>query len=153
MKSPARQPWERSLIDRKAGELRAVFARAGVDLAYVFGSLARGREADRKAISDLDIAVVFSSSTPEQKQKEEWYRLRADLEHVFGREDFDLVVANAAPAALRFRIMRDRDLIYCDSQADLVRFEAEARRDWNDMQYFRQIRRRALEDRYGVSED
>ncbi len=145
-------PWERSELDRRAAELEAAFREAGASLAYVFGSMARGREADRKAISDLDIAVVFPPGTPRSAMREAWYSLRAALERVFGREDFDLVIANDASAALRYRIIRDRDLIFAAGEEQLARFESEARRDWLDLGYFRSIQRKALERRYGGEE-
>lgn len=142
-------PWQRSDLDAHASRLDEAFRQAGASLAYVFGSLARGREADRKAISDLDIAVVFPPETPRETMRRAWYELRAALERIFGREDFDLVIANEASAALRYRIIRDRDLIYSAGEDELARFESQARRDWLDMAYFRAIQRKALEQRYG----
>ena len=144
-------PWQRSDLDARAPEVEEAFRSSGVSLAYVFGSLARGREADRKAISDLDIAVVFPPQTGREAMRRAWYGLRAALERIFGREDFDLVIANEASAALRYRIIRDRDLIYWAGAGELARFESQARRDWLDMAYFRAIQRRALEQRYGGS--
>ncbi len=143
--------WKRGILDERQADLESAFQSCGVCLAYVFGSLARGREAEAKAISDLDIAVVFPDSLSKKQITESWYRLRAALEIVFGREDFDLVIANGAPAALRFRIIRSRDIIYCADEAVLICFEAQARREWQDMQYFRHIQRQSLERRYETS--
>ncbi len=144
--------WSRDMLDDYTNELDRTFRDCGVSLAYVFGSMARGREADRKAISDMDIAVVFPESMPRSEMKDAWYRLRDALEHVFCREDFDLVVANDASAALRYRIIRDRDLIYCSSEQELALFECKARREWHDMSHFRKMQRRSLEAHYGVDD-
>lgn len=152
--TPRRLPeWRRNVLDERAEELARIFQDAGVELVYVFGSLARGREKDRKAISDLDLAVVFPDNLDSGERRSRWYDLREALEQLFVREDFDLVIANEATSALKFQIIKDRDLLWSSSDAALAKFESAARRDWNDMQYFRTLQRQALERRYGIGAD
>ena len=71
---PTRERWRRDVLDQKRDALAAAFARHGVIAAYVFGSLARGRDPGRVTDgSDLDLAILLPWSLSEE---ERWHRAR-----------------------------------------------------------------------------
>lgn len=97
--------------------LRDYFARVEqVSLAYLFGSRASGEVGP---LSDFDFGVLVASPTAELR-----YRLSRDLSRVLDAERVDLVFLNQAPVELAYAIIAQGQLLYQQSLAARVEFEA-----------------------------
>lgn len=118
---------------------RVLDARADVQLAYVFGSLARG---EARPSSDLDLGVVFRF-VPAPRELD---RLTTDLEVAAGRR-VDLVVLNEAPPLLTHEAIRGGRLIVCRDEDERVRFQTRATTRYLDTRYLRQVQHRYLRER------
>ena len=69
-----------------------------IDLAYIFGSHAAGKEGP---ISDYDIAVLYSKPIQSALR----YKLTHELNKVLKTDQIDLVVLNNAPIELRYTVI------------------------------------------------
>lgn len=88
--------------------------------AYLFGSHAAGRFHRE---SDVDIAVLLDRSRlPSRRERADFATgLNADLVHVLGRNEVDLVVLNDVPPELGRAVVQKGVRVYCaDSEADHV---------------------------------
>lgn len=68
--------------------VRAELAQAGVSLAYLFGSVAQGRE---RPDSDLDVAVLFADDVPRERYGDLRVHLLTELVGLTHTDDVDLV--------------------------------------------------------------
>jgi len=87
-----------------------------VDFIILFGSAATGHT---HAMSDLDIGVFVSS--PEER----WAHIFNDLLGLFDSEagqKTDVTLLNSAPLSLRFRVVRDGELLYVKDEERWLRF-------------------------------
>ncbi len=88
-----------------------------IDLAYIFGSRAAGKEGP---ISDYDIAVLFSEPyTPGQR-----YELAHKLKKKLMTDQVDLVVLNNAPIELRYAVIASGIVAYETNAETRVEYEA-----------------------------
>ncbi len=123
----------------------AQYARETPDVlaAWLFGSRAEGAGT---RISDLDVALLLDAA-PGTDLFERRLSLRADLAQRLRTDALDVVVLNDAPIGLRFPILRRGRLLFCRDELARVRFEADARSRWFDMEPFRRTLARGLERR------
>ena len=95
------------VIDQK---LRRYFAGRGTDddlvAAYLFGSVARGRDHAR---SDVDVAVLYRSDPPATFDSLP-LRLEGEIERFLGRRT-EVICLNMAPVDLCVRVLRDGVLL------------------------------------------
>jgi predicted nucleotidyltransferase len=94
-----------------------------VQLAVLFGSVARGENRDR---SDVDLGVWLEPDTLDQRVEVE-----AELGRAAGRP-VDVIVLNQAPPLLRFEIARDGVLLLERREGMWTDFKARAMIDWWD---------------------
>ncbi len=123
----------------------AEYAREAPDVlaAWLFGSRAEGAGT---RISDLDVAFLLDAA-PGSDLFERRLSLRADLAQRLRTDALAVVVLNDAPVGLRFSILRRGRLLFCRDELARVRFEADARSRWFDMEPFRRTLARGLERR------
>ena len=88
-----------------------------IDLAYIFGSHAAGKEGP---ISDYDIAVLFSDS----HQSVHRYELTHELSTVLKTDQVDLIVLNNAPIELRYAVIASGIVVYEANVKTRVEYEA-----------------------------
>lgn len=93
-----------------------------VAAAYLFGSLAEGRESPQ---SDLDIAILLDGQ-PDSEQM--WKRRLAlwDALEQFTDRKVDLVILNQAPPLLQNQVLRHGCLFYEGNRARRIEFEVRA---------------------------
>ncbi len=127
------EPLPPDIIERIT-QLKPVFEREGVRLAYLFGSLASGRPAQ-----DVDLAVLPRDSNLGQ--------LRRMIAEALGTERVDLVNLKVASPVLRFEVISTGRLIYkSDDQAEND-FEMAALREYRDTAYLRARQSETLQER------
>jgi predicted nucleotidyltransferase len=109
------------LLPRLQSAAADVFAREGVQFAYLFGSQARGQAREG---SDVDIAVHFSDDVPPAEYLSRSFILAGRLAHRARVGPIEgLVVLNEAPLRLVGRILRDRVVLYTQNEPARVAFE------------------------------
>jgi predicted nucleotidyltransferase len=129
-------------------ELDEVFERHGVMLAYLYGSQARG---DAGPLSDVDVAVYFRPGVPENVRFGRVLNLVGELGSVFRRNDVYVVDLAVAPPLLRHRVYYDGQVLYCADDAERVRFETAALRDYVDTEPLRRIKHKYILQHFGAS--
>jgi predicted nucleotidyltransferase len=116
--------------------LNETFESHGVILAYLYGSQARG---EAGPLSDVDVAVLFSPNVPERERFSRVLHLIGELGSVFHRNDVYVVDLAEASPLLRHRVYYYGRLLYCADDAERVRFETKALRDYVDTGPLRRI--------------
>ena len=109
--------------DQIEGKVRGYLAlKREVLCAYLFGSLASGRE---KASSDVDIAVLFSPGIDSERYTPIRLSMINELSRILDRE-IDVAVLNGASSFLKFQVIKYGSRIYeKEGRADRG-FEARA---------------------------
>jgi predicted nucleotidyltransferase len=121
-------------MEQAVEKLVPLFEQEGVLLAYVFGSLAKGRNAH-----DVDIAILIREKPA--------YILRGKIWECLGTERVDLVDLAKAPPLLRFEIVRSGRCLYARDKDVLNRFEMETIHLYRDTAYLRKSQRDVLKGR------
>ena len=124
------------LID---GVRATLAARSDVRTAYVFGSVATGRDGRN---SDLDVAVVFATR-PSPRDLD---ALSEELEHAAGRR-VDLVDLATAPPVLAHQVISTGTCIVCRDPAERGEFEARTVLRYLDTAHLRRIQESYLRER------
>ncbi len=127
--------------------LDKAFERHGVVLAYLYGSQARG---DAGPLSDVDVAVLFGPNVPERERFNRVLHLIGEFGSVFHRNDVYVVDLAEAPPLLRHRVYYYGRLLYCADDAERVRFETKALRDYVDTKPLRRIQHKYVLQHFGL---
>ncbi|MCS3857761.1 hypothetical protein GGP89_001135 [Salinibacter ruber] len=123
--------------------LRNVFTdHPAVRAAYLFGSVAAGRERDR---SDLDLGIVVDSDRWEPTDDK--VPLITDCMEAAGRDWIDLVVLNGAPLVLQFEAVRPNAPLYGADDFDHGAFISKVVRMYWDFEPHLRRQRKALKER------
>jgi hypothetical protein len=130
------------ITDGHEAELKEIFIKHGVVLAYLFGSQAAGRITP---LSDVDLAVLFPTSVAPQERFRRQLDLIGDCGHLFGRNDVDVVVLNEAPPLLAFEVVSKGKRLYEDPAArPAAAFRLYAFNRYVDTAPLRRLRHRNL---------
>jgi hypothetical protein len=114
-------------------ELHALFASRAVVLAYVFGSVAQGRE---RPDSDLDIAVLLPRDVPANDYFQIELELNTEIVGCTHIDDVDVVILNRAPPLLAYEVIAGGRLIF-GRHEDRVVYEVRAITEFIDTQPIR----------------
>lgn len=125
--------------------VKELFRKQNICLAYLFGSQAHDRTT---ALSDVDIAVLFSSTISPKTYSDRQVELITQFMSILSRNDIDVVVLNAAPPLLCYKAIEVGQIILCSSEKERVHFEVSALRDYLDTKNLREVQNRILERRY-----
>lgn len=106
-----------------------VLAKYPVDIAYLYGSVARRRPLPS---SDVDIALVLTESPAPYAQLKLELDIQAALEDACGLSGLDVRAINHAPLTARGRIVQEGVLLYERDKDRRVAFEALTRRKYFD---------------------
>ena len=108
---------QQELIKKLHSFFSATKTRACIDLAYIFGSRADGKEGP---ISDYDIAVLYAKPhAPDLR-----YELAHKLKKKLMTDQVDLVVLNDAPIELRYAVIASGIVVYEVNVETRVEYEA-----------------------------
>ena len=128
-----------AIVDRAA--MTAYWARQpDVVVAYLFGSVARGR-ADR--LSDVDVAVLLDEYLEGERAVEARLRFTGDLANCSERE-IQVVLLNRAPPLLAYQVVENGILLYERSRTERIAFEVQTRRVYFDWKPWSDFHTRAL---------
>jgi len=111
-------------LDRLKCAAAAVLDGTPVRFAYLYGSVARG---DAHPGSDVDIAVMFERSVPEEERLRHELALGLAFDARLGGERADVRDLAAMPLILRGRVVTEGALLFSRDEAGRVAFEVAAR--------------------------
>ena len=97
--------------------------------AYLFGSLSKGKETE---LSDVDVAIYINQN---KLPPSSIFGYKADMISELEKNldyDIDLVILNDASLLLSFNIIKNGELIFCNSEKEKVNFHFETQRDYLD---------------------
>jgi len=109
-----------------------------VELAYLFGSAARG---ETGKLSDVDVAVYLDESLSNDERFKLQLRLMGELSSALKTNKVDLIVMNDAPPTLNYEIIRFKP-IYVKDMPRKVEVEHAITSRYLDRRYYE---KRALE--------
>jgi predicted nucleotidyltransferase len=121
------------------GAVRYLENQPEVLFAYLFGGLAAGRGGP---LSDIDLAVYLKEGRRASKVK---IRLLNNLIDLLRTEEIDLVILNAAPLPLAYRILKSKRILMDRDPFLRHRYESLIIREYLD---FSVAESRILERRY-----
>jgi len=78
-------------------------AHSCVELAYLFGSMARG---GRGKLSDVDVGVYLNDALIKEERDEEMLNILSGIVSLLKTDKVDLVVMNDAPVSLNYEIIK-----------------------------------------------
>ena len=103
-----------------------------VKLAYLFGSVAEGKEGK---LSDVDIAVFLDESLSKKERFDLQLKLISGLTSILKTDRIDLIVMNDAPLLLKYNIIKHGKILK-DSIETRVKVESRILSDYLDMKYY-----------------
>jgi len=117
----------------KKSELRKMFEQdEDVETAYVFGSVATGKDTNR---SDIDIAVYLRESFESEKVFDKRISILNNLTKMLG-EETDLVILNSAPSLLKYNVISEGEIIYSSSKTRKAEIESKILREYLDRSFY-----------------
>jgi predicted nucleotidyltransferase len=114
--------------------LSRVLANHRVEIAYLFGSQARG---EAGPLSDADIAVLFEEGADAQTRFRAKVMLTSELPSLLGSTRVDVVDLAEAPPALAFQIIKDGKVIWNIHEDRRVEFESRTMVRYYDTAHMR----------------
>lgn len=122
-------------------KLLPVFESYGVTCCYLFGSRA-GENYYQD--SDLDLAVVFDSYSPEKHNLDLEMELQYTLSKILAPLEVDLLFLQKAPIYLKFTVIKNGKIIYSSNEDFRTDFEEMTIRDYLDFKpvlemYYREM--------------
>jgi len=103
-----------------------------VKLAYLFGSVAEGKEGK---LSDVDLAVFLDESLSKKEILNLQLKVISELTSILKTDKVDLTVMNNAPLLLKYNIIKHGKILKQDIEIK-IRVESEILSDYLDMKYF-----------------
>ena len=93
-----------------------------IEIAYIFGSIARGTES---ALSDIDIAILIDDQQINEDKFRYGYKaeILADLMKILKTNNVDLAILNEANTLLRHRVLYHGKLIYSKNEKKRIEFQ------------------------------
>jgi predicted nucleotidyltransferase len=135
----------------KLSAVKNVFQKNKVALAFIFGSVAKGKTS---RLSDLDFAVVLDKSVPLR----EYHQVRLSLADQLGRiiksKPLDVAILNNASPLLAQLVITQGKLIFCQDENLRVAFQRKTLKNFDDAfylrkTYYRYLARRVAENKLG----
>jgi predicted nucleotidyltransferase len=117
------------ILDRLRGVMPSVLAEYPVNVAYVFGSVARRTV---MPFSDVDVALVLSVALPPYECLTLELRIGAAIEDASGLTGLDVRAINDAPLMVRGKVVQEGIRVYERDHAQRVAFEVRTRKRYFD---------------------
>lgn len=123
-------------IKKNKNKLDIIFKENNVVLAYVYGSVAKGKE---NSLSDIDVAVLF----PEKVKKSDYLDLRIKIAGKIDRAlkiyKTEVICLNQAPPFLRHEAVYSGINICCADNNIKRDFEFKTLQEYEDFKYYLSI--------------
>ena len=124
--------------ERVRSAVARVLPGQGVELAYLFGSRARG---DARPGSDVDLAVLLDARVASGGVADKSSLLARHLDlaarlHDAGAGEVDLVLLDDAPLPLRGRVAREGVVLWARDQGVRAEWESRTSREFFDFEIF-----------------
>lgn len=117
-------------VEDQVGEL--IRREEQVELAYLFGSRARGKGGK---LSDVDVAVYLDESLSSSERFKLRLRLMSEMSSLLRTDKVDLVVMNDAPSTLNYEIIRFKP-VYVRDASRRVEVEHRIMSGYLDRRYY-----------------
>ena len=125
----ARRREAAQILDRLREVVSSVLAQHPVDVAYVYGSVARGTVTH---FSDVDVALVLSDRLPAYERMMLEFEIEAAIEDASGLTGLDVRAINEAPLMVRGKVVQEGIRLYERDRARRVAFEVGTRKQYFD---------------------
>ena len=105
-----------------------------IEVAYIFGSVAQGRN---NVLSDIDIAVITDDQQISGKTYRYGYKaeILTDLSKQLKTNKIDLVILNEATTLLKHRVLYYGKLIYSKNERKRIDFQIDTINRYNDFKH------------------
>ncbi len=120
---------KRALI---TGIVEFMSGQAYIKLAYLFGSVVKGKEGK---LSDVDIAVFLDESLSKKEIFNLQLKVISELTSILKTDRVDLIVMNNAPLLLKYNIIRYGKILKDDKETT-IKVEGGILSDYLDMKYY-----------------
>jgi len=104
-----------------------------VKLAYLFGSVAKGKEGK---LSDVDIAVFLDESLSKKERFNLQLKLMSEISSILKTDKVDLVIMNDAPLSLNYEIIKANYPLLVKDEGKKVDFEHGILSRYLDRRYY-----------------
>lgn len=104
-----------------------------VKLAYLFGSVAEGKEGK---LSDIDIAVFLDESLSKKERFDLQLKLMSELTSIMKTDRIDLIVMNNAPLSLNYEIIKANHPLLVRDKGKKIDFEQGILSRYLDRRYY-----------------
>ena len=125
----ARRREAAQILDRLRAVIPSVLAQYPVEVAYVYGSVARGTVTP---FSDVDVALVLSEKPPPYERMMLEFEIEAAIEDASGLRGLDVRAINEAPLMARGKVVQEGIRLYERDRARRVDFEVQTRKRYFD---------------------
>jgi len=120
-------------MDREKRVVKFLSKQKYVKLAYLFGSVAEGKEGK---LSDVDIAIFLDESLSKSERFHLQLKLISGLTSIMKTDRIDLVIMNDAPLSLNYEIIKaNRPLLVRDKE-EKIDFEHGILSRYLDRRYY-----------------
>lgn len=133
-----------SLIKKGRKKLEKIFKKEGVVLAYLFGSVTKGKIGH---LSDVDIAVLFSEKVKKDDYFDKRLELASKIDKVLGTDKTEVVCLNQAPPLLKHQVVFYGVPIFVSNPELKSNFEVRSLQGYEDTKYLRNVVFKAMEER------
>ncbi len=104
-----------------------------VKLAYLFGSVAEGKEGK---LSDVDLAVFLDESLSKKERFHLQLKLISELTRIMKTDRIDLVIMNDAPLSLNYEIIKANHPLLFRDKGEKIDFEHGILSRYLDRRYY-----------------
>ena len=104
-----------------------------VKLAYLFGSVAEGKEGK---LSDVDLAVFLDESLSKNERFSLQLKMIAELKGILKTDRIDLVIMNDAPLTLNYEIIKANHPLLVRDEGQKIDFEHRILSCYLDRRYY-----------------
>ncbi|MBI1870252.1 MAG: nucleotidyltransferase domain-containing protein [Chlamydiae bacterium] len=109
-------------------------ANPEIQIAYLFGSLAKGEDHPE---SDVDLAILLNeTSSPSQTSYRYKAELISELMSFLKTKRIDLSILNESPLLLCFNVVHDGILLHSKNEIMRIQFEARTMSFYFDQEYY-----------------
>lgn len=131
-------------FEKKLPDLRKIFQKNQVVLAYLFGSQVRGITGK---LSDVDIAVLFDEKVFSRRSLDALLELIGDLKKSLKKENIDVIPLNNASPAMKYQAVILGRQIYTQDSKQAFEFEKKVLQEYEDTAFLRQVYYQHMKER------